>query len=165
ARLRRGRTSPDGGGPTHDGRAGPSLVWRAPGVVGRACARRVAWLARRGTRRGGMVVASHAGMANASTATRDQTRALFLRIAETCDLPPLPAVAARAMSLARDPDACATDLARVVMTDTALAARVLKISRSVTYLRREPPRTLQEAIVVVGFQALRKILVAASARS
>jgi len=99
------------------------------------------------------------------TSTRDATRALFARVAETCDLPPLPAVAVRAMSLARDPDSGAADLARVVATDAALAARVLKISRSVTYLRREPPRTLQEAITVVGFHALRKILVAASARS
>jgi HD-like signal output (HDOD) protein len=97
--------------------------------------------------------------------TRENVRALFVRIAETCDLPPLPAVAARAMSLARDPDASANDLARVVATDGALAVRVLKISRSVTYLRREPPRTMQEAIVTVGFQALRKILIAASARA
>jgi len=96
---------------------------------------------------------------------RQNVRALFLRIAETCDLPPLPAVAVRAMSLAHDPDATAGDLTRVVATDAALAARVLKISRSVTYLRRQPPRTLQEAIVTVGFQALRKILIAASARA
>jgi HD-like signal output (HDOD) protein len=104
-------------------------------------------------------------MSGSASGTREATRSIFLRIAETCDLPPLPAVAARAMTLARDPDASAADLARLVGTDTALAARVLKISRSVTYLRQQPPRTLQEAVVVVGFQALRKILVAASARS
>jgi HD-like signal output (HDOD) protein len=97
--------------------------------------------------------------------TREATRALFLRVAETCDLPPLPAVAARAMTLTRDPDASAADLAHLVATDAALAARVLKISRSVTYMRREPPRTLGDAVLVVGFQALRKILVAASARA
>jgi len=101
----------------------------------------------------------------AASATRDSARALFNHIAETCDLPPLPAVAARAMALARDPDTTTDDLARVVQTDPALAARVLTISRSVTYLRRQPPRTLHEAIMTVGFQGLRKILVAASARA
>ncbi len=86
-------------------------------------------------------------------------------IAATCDLPPLPAAAARALALARDPDSSSEDLARVVATDPALAARVLAMSRSVTYLRRQPPRTLQEAIATVGLRALRRILVAASARA
>jgi putative nucleotidyltransferase with HDIG domain len=86
-------------------------------------------------------------------------------ISSTCDLPPLPAAAARALSLARDPDSSSEDLARVVGTDPALAARVLAMSRSVTYLRRQPPRTLQEAIATVGLRALRRILIAASARA
>jgi HD-like signal output (HDOD) protein len=86
-------------------------------------------------------------------------------IATTCDLPPLPAAAARALSLARDPESSSEDLARVVATDPALAARVLAMSRSVTYLRRQPPRTLQEAIATVGLRALRRILIAASARA
>lgn len=86
-------------------------------------------------------------------------------IATSCDLPPLPAAAARALSLARDPNSSAEDLARVVGTDPALAARVLAMSRSVTYLRRQPPRTLQEAINTVGLRALRRILIAASARA
>lgn len=86
-------------------------------------------------------------------------------IATTCDLPPLPAAAARALTLARDPDSSSESLARVVSTDPALAARVLAMSRSVTYLRRQPPRTLQEAIATVGLRALRRILIAASARA
>jgi putative nucleotidyltransferase with HDIG domain len=86
-------------------------------------------------------------------------------IAATCDLPPLPAAAARALTLARDPDSSSESLARVVSTDPALAARVLAMSRSVTYLRRQPPRTLQEAIATVGLRALRRILIAASARA
>lgn len=53
----------------------------------------------------------------------------------------------------------------MVSTDQAIAARVLRISRSTLYLRRQPPRTLQEAIVTVGLEGLRRILIAASARS
>jgi putative nucleotidyltransferase with HDIG domain len=97
--------------------------------------------------------------------TRARMRALVARVGETCDLPTLPAVAARALVLARDPDARADELAHLVLSDGPLAARVLKISRSVLYARYQPPRTVCEAITTVGFVALRKILIAASARS
>jgi len=106
-----------------------------------------------------------AGALIQSGMTRESVRALFERVSETCDLPPLPPAAARAMALARDPETRAEELARVVATDPVLAARVLMISRSVRYLRRTPPRTLQEAIVTVGFRALRRILIVASARA
>ncbi len=96
---------------------------------------------------------------------RDDIRAVFDHIAETCDLPPMPAAAARALRMARDPEATTETLAKVVLTDAALAARVLTMSRSVLYLRRTSPRSLHEAIVTVGFQGLRRILMAASARS
>ena len=96
---------------------------------------------------------------------RDRARTVYRQLAERCDLPPLPAVALQAMRLIREPDARAEDLARVVATDPAIAARVLRISRSAMYVRTRPPRTLGEAIVTVGFHALQKILVAASARA
>jgi len=97
--------------------------------------------------------------------SRETMRALFVEISEKCDLPPLPAVALKAMQLARDPDTRAQELAHVVSTDAAIAARVLRISCSAMYVRRQPPRTLEEAILTVGFGGLRKILIAASARS
>lgn len=97
--------------------------------------------------------------------TRSKTRALYSRLAENCDLPPMPAVASQAMRLVREPDARAEDVARVVATDAAIAARVLQISRSAMYARSRAPRTLGEAIVTLGFQQLQKILVAASARA
>jgi putative nucleotidyltransferase with HDIG domain len=103
--------------------------------------------------------------AQTSKSTRDKLRVLFDRVAELCDLPPLPAVATRAMALARDPEVKTDDLAAVVQTDAAIALRVLRISRSALYVRRKPPETLKEAIATVGLDGLRKILVAASARS
>jgi len=97
--------------------------------------------------------------------SRFALRELFNRVSESCDLPPLPAVALRAIALARDPNVGSEQLVRVVSTDAALAARVVSIARSVRYMRREPPRTLDSAIQTVGFQALRRILIAASARA
>ena len=101
----------------------------------------------------------------APSVSRSALRDLFNKVSESCDLPPLPAVAVRAIALARDPNVRADQLVRVVSTDAALAARVVSIARSVRYMRREPPRTLVAAIQTVGFQALRRILIAASARA
>lgn len=95
---------------------------------------------------------------------QSEIRELFASVAKTCELPPLPAVAMRALSLAKDPETEAGELSRVVASDAALSARVLRISHSVLYARRHPPRSLKEAVMTVGFQALRKILIAASAR-
>lgn len=103
--------------------------------------------------------------AESTPPSRSALRELFNRVSESCDLPPLPAVAVRAIALARDPNVGTDQLVRVVSTDAALAARVVSIARSVRYMRREPPRTLDSAIQTVGFQALRRILIAASARA
>jgi HD-like signal output (HDOD) protein len=105
------------------------------------------------------------GAGGASDPVKAQFRALFRGIAQKCNLPPFPKVAARALSVARDPKARTDDVARVVAADPALAARVLKISTSVVYLKHDPPRTVRDAIVTVGFNTLRTILIAASARS
>jgi putative nucleotidyltransferase with HDIG domain len=113
---------------------------------------------------GGMIE-TQAPAAVPSAFSRSALRELFTKVSESCDLPPLPAVAMRAIALARDPNVSADQLVRVVSTDAALAARVVSIARSVRYMRREPPRTLSGAIQTVGFQALRRILIAASARA
>ena len=93
----------------------------------------------------------------ASAPSRSALRELFTRVSESCDLPPLPAVAVRAIALARDPNVGADQLVRVVSRDAALAARVVSIARSVRYMRREPPRTLDSAIQTYGsFDAARQ---------
>jgi HD-like signal output (HDOD) protein len=95
---------------------------------------------------------------------REQVFALCAELAEHCNLPPFPKVASRAMRLTAEPGVKAQELSRVVSADPALAARVLNISRSPVYLRREPPRTLLDAIITVGFDTVRQILIAAAAR-
>ena len=85
--------------------------------------------------------------------------------AARCDLPPLPRVAMQAMAVTGDPAAKAKDVARIVASDQALAVRVLSISRSAVYMRRQAPRTVQDAIVTVGFGVVRQIVVSAAART
>lgn len=80
------------------------------------------------------------------------------------DLPPLPHIAARAISLIEDPDVSAGQLADLLGKDTALAARVLKIANSAMFSRQREITTINQAIMLIGFKALKGIIVAATLR-
>ena len=54
-------------------------------------------------------------------------------IANLGDLPPLPQVAAQVLRLAADPDSTTDELQRVIATDQALAAQILKIANSAMF--------------------------------
>ena len=49
------------------------------------------------------------------------------------DLPPLPAVATRVMTIVDDENANATDLANVLAADQALTAKLIRLSNSAYY--------------------------------
>lgn len=104
-------------------------------------------------------------MSAATVPSPDRLQAIVARIGTKCELPPLPAVSQRALQLIQSQDTTAEAMATLVATDAALAARVVRIARSPVYLRRQPPRTLRDAILTVGFNGLRQILLAASVRS
>jgi HD-like signal output (HDOD) protein len=80
------------------------------------------------------------------------------------DLPPMPHVAARAISMVENPDTTAPELTELLSSDTALAARVLKIANSAMFSRQREITTLNQAIMVIGFKALKGIIVAATLR-
>lgn len=78
------------------------------------------------------------------------------------DLPAVPAVAATITSLVEQPDTSADDLRRVIEKDPALASRILKIANSSLYGFSRQIETLQHAIAVIGFRAVRNVVLAAS---
>ena len=80
------------------------------------------------------------------------------------DLPPMPTVASRAIGLVEDPDCTASELTKILSTDTALAARVLKIANSAMFARQREITTLGQAIMVIGFKSLKGVIVAATLR-
>lgn len=84
--------------------------------------------------------------------------------AKVGDLPPMPHVAARAIALVEDPEATAGALGDVLQNDTALAARVLKIANSAMFSRQRSISTLNQAVMTLGFKALKGIIVAAALR-
>jgi putative nucleotidyltransferase with HDIG domain len=80
------------------------------------------------------------------------------------DLPTIPVVATRVMELIESDTATAEELAKVVASDPAVAARVLKISNSAFYGCQRQIQTLSSAIVVLGFNTLKSLVVAASVK-
>lgn len=80
------------------------------------------------------------------------------------DLPPMPQVASRAISMVENPDITAQELTELLSTDAALAARVLKIANSAMFSRQREITTLNQAIMIIGFKALKGIIVAATLR-
>jgi HD-like signal output (HDOD) protein len=80
------------------------------------------------------------------------------------DLPPMPQVAQKAMTLVENPATTANELADLLNRDPALAARVLKIANSAMFARQREITTLTQAIMVIGLKSLKGIVVAAAVR-
>ena len=85
-------------------------------------------------------------------------------VAWVSDLPPLPHVASQAIALIEDPNISAARLTDLLGKDPALAARVLKIANSAMFSCQREITTLNQAIMVIGFKALKGIIVDATLR-
>ncbi|GAM09642.1 putative protein [Geobacter sp. OR-1] len=80
------------------------------------------------------------------------------------DLPTIPVVAMKVMQLLESENATADELAKIVASDPAVAARVLKISNSSFYGCQRQIQSLSMAIVILGFSTLKSLVVAASVK-
>jgi putative nucleotidyltransferase with HDIG domain len=92
------------------------------------------------------------------------SRELELIIMTASDLPTIPVVATKVMQLIESETATADEMARVVASDPAVAARVLKISNSSFYGCQRQIQTLSHAIMILGFSTLKSLVVAASVK-
>ncbi len=78
---------------------------------------------------------------------------------EMDDLPPLPSGAARVLAMVGDPRTELDDLVSVVGGDIALSARVLKLANSAYYGFPRQVATLREAIVIMGMNTLKELVI------
>lgn len=88
-----------------------------------------------------------------------ETRRIVQRIA---DLPALPIVVPQVLRLVEDQRASAGDLARVIGSDQALATRVLRLANSAFYGFRREIVTINHAVVLLGFDTVKSIVLAAT---
>jgi len=79
-------------------------------------------------------------------------------------IPPMPAVAARAMRLIDDPNCSAHEIANVLRHDAALASQILRAGNSAAAARSEHVDKLEEAVQVVGFRYVKGIVMASVTR-
>ncbi|HEY7164181.1 MAG TPA: HDOD domain-containing protein [Candidatus Binatia bacterium] len=101
-----------------------------------------------------------------SAATPQENLHKHLRdVMERHKLPSPPIVVSKVLKMLNDPDFSVRLLSRVISDDPALASRTLAISRSARYAQRHQPTTVHEAILVIGYQMLRNIVLAAAAQS
>ncbi len=78
------------------------------------------------------------------------------------DLPTLPRTVLKIMELVNDPGASAKDLAGVVRDDQVLTARLLRLVNSSFYGFPQRISTVTGAIVLLGFDAIRSLLLTTS---
>ena len=78
------------------------------------------------------------------------------------DLPTLPRIVLKITELVNNPKTSAKDLARVVTDDQVLTARLLKFVNSSFYGFPQNISTVTDAIVLLGFDAIRNLLLTTS---
>jgi putative nucleotidyltransferase with HDIG domain len=83
-------------------------------------------------------------------------------IGKVKDLPTLPRTVLRITELVNDPKSSAKDLARVITDDQVLTARLLKLVNSSFYGFPQKISTVTGAIVLLGFDAIRNLLLTTS---
>lgn len=74
----------------------------------------------------------------------------------------LPQAAVQVMRLVEDPESTAGDFQRVISTDPALSARIIKVVNSSYYGVSRQVDSIQEAVVLVGLKVVNSIAVAGS---
>ena len=76
------------------------------------------------------------------------------------DIPAVPELAERIRRAIDDPSNGASEVARVVQADPAVAARLLRVASSALYAGASPVRSLREAVVRLGLKATRDLVFA-----
>lgn len=73
---------------------------------------------------------------------------------------PMPQILQQVMALLHDDRASAADLAKLIALDQALTARVLRLANSAHFARRERVATAKDAVVTIGFNEVRDLILA-----
>lgn len=83
-------------------------------------------------------------------------------VAKVEDLPSLPLVVTQVLKLTADPDSTPEDLNQVITTDQNLTAKVLRLANSAYYGFARRIGTVTEAVILLGFNTIRNLVMAAS---
>ncbi|MDR2562027.1 MAG: HDOD domain-containing protein [Holophagales bacterium] len=79
-------------------------------------------------------------------------------------LPPIPHIADQVLRLTSDPECPVSELQKLISSDQALAAQILKIANSTMFGAMKEIRTLPQAIVALGLKNLKSAVIASIAK-
>ncbi|HEV2293607.1 MAG TPA: GGDEF domain-containing protein [Tepidisphaeraceae bacterium] len=83
---------------------------------------------------------------------------LVSRIRQCPSLPSLPAIAIQVLDLAQRPEADIAEIARVISKDPALACKILRTVNSSFYGRGQHVSTISHALVILGLQSVKTLV-------
>jgi putative nucleotidyltransferase with HDIG domain len=83
-------------------------------------------------------------------------------IGKQVNVPPIPLVAKKVMELVNDPYVSGAIIKKAISADQALAARVIRMANSAFYAPREMINDLGMAVVILGFETIKELVVSAS---
>ena len=86
-------------------------------------------------------------------------------IKKAAELNMMPQVAKKVVELVSNESSTAAQLAELLEKDPNITTRILKISNSAFYGLRREVKTVQQAIVILGFKSLRSMVVASSSKA
>lgn len=85
--------------------------------------------------------------------------------AKTGDLPPMPEVAMKVLKLLRNPNTTARTLQDTISADQGMTLQILKIANSALYGLKREVKTLSHAIMILGFNSIRSIVLASATKN
>lgn len=88
-----------------------------------------------------------------------QTNKITTLLAGIDTIPTLPAIVGRVTAIIADPDSSSRDLMETIAPDQALTLKILKIANSAFYGRMREAGTLEQALMVLGFEEIRNLVV------
>ncbi len=93
---------------------------------------------------------------------RSETSLRAARVVEvTGDLPPMPHIAAQVIDKLSEPDSTPREIHNIIIKDQALAGRVLKVANSPYYGASRSISTLRDAVLFMGYDAIRSLIMTA----
>jgi HD-like signal output (HDOD) protein len=81
------------------------------------------------------------------------------------DLPPMPKVMLKAREIMADPNSSFKEIANVIETDQAIAAKILKVANSAYYGLSGMVSSIHQASVVLGYKTLEQVITMVSSSS
>ena len=81
---------------------------------------------------------------------------------EVKNLPTLPGIVAKLSRMAEDPDTTTEQMGKVISKDHILAAKLLKLVNSAFYGFPQKISSLSSAIILLGFNVIKSLIISAS---